>query len=368
MTLRHFLLISLVLVPTMGLSEDDWPPRNAIQALLGQEESKKDETVTDSKKERKEELTIDQYIQKLGEAELAQRSGTKTDNATQEEWITILEERGNEAAAFRKRLEEALAALEKGKAWPADLPSVSEMSEHANYLARYSINSAILSRTRASDVSKADRRKYVEMLTESLEDPSEWQWVERRFGHLGVDDFTEKAVENVRKRFDVHKSSNMIRLMGRLDIEYAYEQTRSLREAPVEPDPYDPNWTLMRSPAWIPTLLAARRGDKESMRLAIETVENAPVRQRVYSGFSHLEYTRRPEAVEYLRKYLASDEFADPEDRLSSFALRAARSLSRMLEGFPWPGPEYPLREEIPGMAKEWQAWMREQTEWKFQP
>lgn len=121
-----------------------------------------------------------------------------------------------------------------------------------------------------------------------------------------------------------------------------------------------------RTLSWEARLARARMGVKEDIARCIELAEREEdKRERVLTILPQIGYIRQPEAIEYLRKYLESDErLPRMGGRRQPYADRVMYILAECLEDYPIeqrPGFTYGP-EEIELCRK----WMAGRTEWKI--
>ncbi len=129
---------------------------------------------------------------------------------------------------------------------------------------------------------------------------------------------------------------------------------------------------MLRKQYWQDTLMwqalraRARMGVKKDILRCIELVELHPDEDyRVAFLLGQLAYVRQPEIVNYLQKYLNSDNlesYKGYDTIRKSYAQRAAMAISKMLYGFP-ENPDYGGNQET---IEHCRKWMAEQTEWRL--
>lgn len=117
---------------------------------------------------------------------------------------------------------------------------------------------------------------------------------------------------------------------------------------------------------WAANLVLARRGNALSLGKLLDFAEKQDFHTIATVVLVDLQYVPQPEVVDYLKKYLDSDERLEPVKPTVKGMLAAnyaASSLARILEGFPL---EY--REDYSYSEQEIEAcrvWMSKQKEWK---
>lgn len=118
--------------------------------------------------------------------------------------------------------------------------------------------------------------------------------------------------------------------------------------------------------AFAAMMARGRMGIKEDVQRCIDLVESHPdERFRVGVLLDRISYIRQPEVVQYLKRYLMMDKTEDSKVSLrKTYAQRAARALSKILEDFPRSkdGKSMAPRELVEYQRK----WMSEQTEWNI--
>jgi len=119
-----------------------------------------------------------------------------------------------------------------------------------------------------------------------------------------------------------------------------------------------------RTLKWTFRRVLARLGDKESIDYCLKKINDEQDLRRKAVAILDLDFLRTSAVIPCLREALDSEEIVKEPHHRVPLANYAAKSLSRLLDGFPRPESKYGVY-AASDIAK-CRKWMAEQTEWKF--
>ncbi len=191
------------------------------------------------------------------------------------------------------------------------------------------------------------------------------------------EDFTEESKNFIRKYIDdANVARRMIIICGVANLKDQIPKLEKLlinemeykkKEMEENPDfPY--SFGLYSSNGWSARLARARMGVKEDIKRCIEVVEaEKDIRRKLTNLLPQIGYIRQPEAIEYLRKYLESNQMlSGGKDTIgTNVGLNTMNILSQCLSNFPFKKKEtyssFSMEE-----LDQCRIWMAQQKEWKI--
>jgi hypothetical protein len=180
------------------------------------------------------------------------------------------------------------------------------------------------------------RQQVTEDLVNSLSDSTQIvaQYAKSRLIDFGERDFSVKTKKIMIAAFNKFSSYNDFILV--CGIAQLKELIPDLKKMAADFDRAQTAW--YNTPAWYASLALARMGVNQKMDAIIAAVELELTGLRVVKLLDFVAYTRQPDAIRLLQKYLESTEklpgLKDPE-KGTPFNQYALEFLARHMEGFP---------------------------------